>query len=79
MGCGVEAGAKFLEERDRPALKVGKTQVLGFVSVPPLQDSQEHREHIRDEALIVGHPISDLEWQAEHPLPHRHLWEDVVH
>ena len=79
MRRGVQAGAEFLDERNRAALQIAEPKLLGFGFVPALNSSKEHGENIRDEAFVVGHPIPDFDRQAKDPLPHRHMGEDVVH
>ncbi|MCP4605989.1 MAG: hypothetical protein GY847_36665 [Proteobacteria bacterium] len=64
---------------DGTALHVYTALLPGLAFVPALNDPEKHSDHIRDESLVVRHPIPDFDRQAENQLPYRHLWEHIVH
>ena len=54
--------------------------LFGFSVIPAPHYSQKHREHIREQLAVVGQKVSDLDWEAQNPLPDRNIRrEDVVH
>ena len=75
-----EIPSQSLAEANGAAADVFVTGSFGLGVVPTSDDSQEDREHIRKQLAVVGQSISDLEGQAEDPLPHRNVHgKDIVH
>ena len=76
----VEVGgrAEALDQGDRAALTLVALEPRVAQQVP-FDHALHHLQHRRDQLGLRGQQHAQRDRQRQHPLPHRHLGDDVVH
>jgi len=74
----IERPPKSLHDGDRAAAPVSHAGVPCPTPVEPEDRSQGSAHDGAAEVVVPGQPVTEAVREAQHPLAHRHPWEDVV-
>ena len=76
----VGGGPEALDRRDGAAVAVVVSDEPGSgQQVPRDHNALHHLQHRRDQLGLRGQQHAQRDRQRQHPLPHRHVGDDVVH